>query len=86
MLAQKEQDHQMEKGGVDPRQAVHQLAEDDEDEQASGGLNHLVHETLEGSVDEERKSPLWSTGRGGGESETFRVYLTDPAGQGGISI
>ena len=27
---------------VDPRPAVHYLAEDDKDEQASGGLKHLV--------------------------------------------
>ena len=27
---------------VDPKAAVHNFAEDDEDEQVSGGLNHLV--------------------------------------------
>ena len=47
-----------------PRPAVHQLAEDDEDEQASGGLNHLVHETLEEFRVRGRKSPLQSTGEG----------------------
>ena len=40
MLAQKEQNHQMEK--ANPRPAFYCLAEVDEDEQVSGGLNHLV--------------------------------------------
>ena len=34
---------------VDPRPAFHHLAEDDEGEQASGGLNHLASRNAEGA-------------------------------------
>ena len=34
---------------VDPRPAFHHLAEDDEDEQASGGLDHLVSRNTGGA-------------------------------------
>ena len=40
---------------MDPRPAFHYLAEDDEDEQVSGGLNHLASRNAAGSVDVEEK-------------------------------
>ena len=46
---------------MDPRSAFHYFAEGDEDEQVSGGLNHLVHETLEEINGHGRKSLLQST-------------------------
>ena len=44
---------------VDPRPAFHYLAEDDEGEQMSEGLNHLVSRSAGGPQWQGRKSPWW---------------------------
>ena len=48
MLAQTEQNHHVEKARG-PRPTLHFLAEDDEEEQASGALNHVVQRNAGGA-------------------------------------
>ena len=57
---------------MDPKAAFHHLAEDDEEEQVFGGLNHLSHETL-GSMEESHRCS-----RLGGAAENVMPRSTFP--------